>query len=430
MITALATGAAAVAPLAALGAGAAPAGAAPAASSQCAPPQTPTAAELSSTTGVTPSTVTVGNVSIISGPVPGLFEGAPIGVKAYFAYLNSKGGVDGRKLKVNSQDDGFSGSNNQAETQQVISQDFAMVGNFSLFDSYGCKLLADNPAVPDVSVTLDPGTNALPNDFSAQPLAQGVAEGTLKYMRTKFPADTKLGTIVSNNATALAQWSGEEKALTAAGFHVDYVDEVSPLASDFTTDIINMRNKGINALYLTALDWQDGALIMRDAYQQGWKPPLIFSGGPLYADQFIKSAGGAAVANGIWITQGQALYLGQDESSVPADKTFLTWVKKTDPSWTPDLYTLYGWASAQMFAQALAAAGPHPTRGAVLAQLKKITTFNASGLLGTAHPASKLPSGCFVVAQIKNGTYVRVHPTGSGFDCSSPFFYAFGKPAS
>ena len=32
------------------------------------------------------------------GPVPGLFEGAPIGVKAYFAYINSKGGVNGRKL--------------------------------------------------------------------------------------------------------------------------------------------------------------------------------------------------------------------------------------------------------------------------------------------------------------------------------------------
>jgi ABC-type branched-subunit amino acid transport system substrate-binding protein len=394
----------------------------------CSTPATATAAQNAATTGITPKTVTVGNVSIISGPVPGLFEGAANGVKAYFAYMNSKGGVNGRKLVVKSYDDAFSGSNNQSFTQQAISQDFAMVGNFSLFDNEGCKLLANNPAVPDVSVTLDPGTNALPNDFSAQPLAQGLSLGPLKYLRHKYPKDTTVGTIVSNADTAKAQWEGEKAGLMKAGFKVAYVDEVNPLQSDFTTDIINMRNKGVNALYMTALDWQVAADVMRDAYQQNWHPQLVFSGGPVYADQFIKSAGGAPVVNGTWIGQGQALYLGQDAKNIPAVKTFNTWVKKVAPSWTPDLFTLYGWASAQMFTQALQAAGPHPTRGAVLANLHKITTFNASGLLGTADPASKTPSPCYVMAQIKNGKFVRAYPAKTGLACNASYYYLNGKP--
>lgn len=430
LVTALTVAAVGAAPLATVGlglAGAAPASAAPAVSSSCVPPQTPTAAELNSTTGVTKTSITVGNVSIITGPVPGLFEGASVGVKAYFDYINAKGGVNGRKLSVVALDDAFSGSANAALTQQVVNQDFAMVGNFSLFDSYGCKILATNPAVPDVSVTLDPGTNSLPNDFSASPLAQGMSNGPLQYLRKKYPKDTTLGTIVSNSPTAVAQWNGEKKGLEHAGFKVAYVDEVNPLQSDFTTDIINMRNKGVNALYLTALDWQVAADIMTDAYQQNWKPQLIFSGGPVYADQFIKSAGGAGVVDGIWLGQGQALYLGQDAKTVPAVKTFLSWVKKANPSWTPDLYTLFGWASAELFVQALEHAGKNPTRGSVLAALRKITSFNAGGLLGTSDPAAKTPSACFLMAQIQHGQYVRVAPS-KGLDCNTSFYYAFGKP--
>ena len=402
------------------------AGAAPAASAgapcQDSAPVTPAAA--ASTTGITSNSVTVGNVSIISGPVPGLFKGAPTGVQAYFAYMNSKGGVNGRKLKVSSYDDGFNGQTNGTETQTAVAKDFGLVGNFSLFDSSGCKTLAEDSSVPDVSVTLDPGTNSLPNVYSAQPLATGWSLGPLQYYKKHFPGANKVGSLVSNTATAIAQWNGEAAALKHEGYKITYVRDVSPLESDFTTDIVSMRAKGVNALDLTALDWQVAAIIIQNATQQGWHPKLIFSGGPVYADQFIKTAGGAAATDGIMIGQVQALYLGQDSKSVPAVKTFLSWVKKVNPNWTPDLFTLYGWASAQLFVQALKAAGKNPTRGSVLAQLSKITNFTASGLLAATNPAKKLPSNCDLIATIKNGQFVRVQPSKSGFDCSSKFYFA------
>jgi ABC-type branched-subunit amino acid transport system substrate-binding protein len=408
---------------------AAPAGAASSAAGTCTTALAPTAAQQSATTGITSNSVTVGNVSIISGPVPGLFEGAPIGVKAYFDYINSTGGVDGRKLMVDSKDDAFSGSQNQTETGQAIASDFALVGSFSLFDGYGCSALASDTAVPDVSVTLDPGTNALPNDFSAQPLAVGAALGPFQYYKKHYPKDTTIGAIVSDVASAEDQWNGIAAAAQHAGYKIGYVDDVNPLQSDFTTDVINMRSKGVTAVDLTALDWQDAAIFMQNAATQNWHPGLIFSAGPVYADQFIAHAGGPSVADGVQIGQGQALYLGEDQSSVPADKTFLTYVKKVNSSWTPDLYTLYGWASAQLFVQALKAAGPHPTREAVITQLKKITSFNASGLLAPTDPAAKTPSSCYLMAQIKNGKYVRELPTGSGFECNSTYYYANGAPS-
>ncbi len=403
-----------------------PAGAASSASGTCTPALAPTAAQQASTTGITSKSVTVGNVSIVSGPIPGLFEGAPTGVKAYFAMINAQGGVNGRKLLVDSKDDAFSGQQNQSDTQAAINSDFALVGSFSLFDGYGCAALAGNTAVPDVSVTLDSGTNALPNDFSAQPLSGRESLGPAEYYKKHYPKDMTVGAIIADVASAKHQMAVQFAGLKHVGYKIGYVEDVNPLQSDFTTSVINMKNAGVNAVDLGGVDWQDAAIFMQNATTQNWHPGLIFTTGPAYADQFISHAGGPAVTNGIQIGQVYALYLGQDAKSVPAVKQFLTYVKKVNPSWVPDLYTLFGWASAGLFVQALKAAGPHPTRGAVIAQLKKITSYGADGLMAASDPAAKTSSPCFLMAGIKNGTYVRELPKGSGFDCNATSFDASG----
>jgi ABC-type branched-subunit amino acid transport system substrate-binding protein len=404
-------------------AAATPASAATSSSDTCPVTAPATAAQNAATTGITPKTVTVGNVSIISGPVPGLFEGASIGVKAYFDYINSKGGVNGRKLDVNAMDDAFSGQQNQTETQSAVSSDFAMVGSFSLFDGYGCKALAADPAMPDVSVTLDPNAGALPNDFSADPTVIGSSLGPWQYYKKHYPKDLNIGTIVSDTSSAEDQINGELAAAQSIGYKVAYTDDINPLQSNFTTDVINMRSKGVNAVDLTGIDWQDAAIFVENMETQNWHPGLVFSGGPAYADQFISHAGGPAATNGIMIGQAFPLYLGEDASVLPADKLFLEYTKKVNSSWVPDLYTLFGWASAQLFVQALQAAGPNPTRGSVIAQLKKVTSFDASGMVAPTDPAQKKPSGCFIMATIKDGKYVRVMPK-SGFDCNTKYFFA------
>ncbi|MGA8370000.1 MAG: ABC transporter substrate-binding protein, partial [Acidimicrobiales bacterium] len=83
------------------------------------------------TPGVTPTTVTVGSISDISAPVPGLFEGAKIGTEAYFAYINSQGGVNGRKLVLDARDSAFSSGTIANATQSIAKNEFAIVGGFS-----------------------------------------------------------------------------------------------------------------------------------------------------------------------------------------------------------------------------------------------------------------------------------------------------------
>src|SRR5215469_14567938 len=43
--------------------------------------------------GVTPTTITIGQIATITGPVPGLFQGAYDGLAAWAAWINANGGI-------------------------------------------------------------------------------------------------------------------------------------------------------------------------------------------------------------------------------------------------------------------------------------------------------------------------------------------------
>src|SRR5439155_23502627 len=103
--------------------------------------------------GVTATSITVGNISDLGGPVPGLFQGGPYGTKAYLDYINSQGGVYGRKLQLKVNDAQLDCTQNQAEYQNMVDQVFAFVGSWSLNDSCGAQVLAAHP-VPAVQQAL------------------------------------------------------------------------------------------------------------------------------------------------------------------------------------------------------------------------------------------------------------------------------------
>ena len=73
-------------------------------------------------TGVSSNEVQVANVSTLS---LGLFKGAQVGTEAYAAYVNSSGGVNGRKIVVNDADDGFTGAGNKQATENALQNDFS-----------------------------------------------------------------------------------------------------------------------------------------------------------------------------------------------------------------------------------------------------------------------------------------------------------------
>jgi hypothetical protein len=143
----------------------------------------PAGAQTASTTpGVTANSITVGSISDISSPIAGLFEGAKVGTDAYFAMINSEGGVNGRKLVLKGMDSAFSSGTVTNEAQNIAANDFAFVGGFSLLDGAEQSAI-DTFKVPVITQVLDPKLDLDPNLYAPIPLVNGgEASGPFKWL--------------------------------------------------------------------------------------------------------------------------------------------------------------------------------------------------------------------------------------------------------
>ncbi len=377
-------------------------------------------------TGVTPTSVTIGNVTT---QLAGLFTGAVVGTEAYAAYVNSQGGVNGRHIVVSSADDRFQGALNKQEVQSVVQSDFASVGGLSLEDSFSEPLIAANPGFPDVTASLDPATEKLPNNFSPTPASNGWPTGPLLYFKQKYP--TKIAhtaTIIADLPSTELTWDNEKNAMQHLGYSVLYDPALSPTTTDFTAQVVAMKNAGVQILFLEQEPQNYASAIFRDLDQQNFHPVVVL-GAASYSRQLIGNAGGPQAVDGAYLEQGASLYLGEDAAQIPAVTTFNTWVQKVSPGFTTDFFTLTGWLCGELFVDALRKAGADPSRGSLLQALRKITAFDSGNLLPVSNPAGKVPITCYLLGQITNGRFQRLDDppvTGStqGFRCDGTYYRA------
>ena len=375
-------------------------------------------------TGVTSTSVTIGNVTT---RLANLFTGALVGTEAYIAYVNSHGGVNGRRIVVSGADDGFQGALNKQEVQSVVQSDLASVGGLSLEDSFSEPLIAANPGFPDVTASLDPATQKLPNNFSPLPASNGWPTGPLLYFKRKYPAQiAHTATIIANLPSTELAWANEKNAMRHLGYKVLYDPALPATTTDFTAQVVAMKNAGVQILFLEQEPQNYASAIFRDLGQQNFHPVVVL-GAPSYSPQLIGNAGGPAAVDGAYLEQTASLYLGEDVPVIPTVTTFNTWVRRVSPGFTPDFFTLTGWLSGQLFVDALRNAGTNPSRGSLLQALRKITAFKSGGLVPVSNPAGKVPVTCYLLGRVANGKFERFDDppvTGStnGYRCDGTYY--------
>jgi len=243
--------------------------------------QTNTASDV----GVTPTQITLGNIVTLTGPIPGLFKGSAAGTDAYFQYINSKGGVNKRKLVMKGGDDALNCNQNQTQTQDMIGSVFAFVGSFAVFDNCGAKVFAQNPTVADIHYLLSDDANKEVNGFSPQPAPPGFRTGPYQYYKQKYPnAVTKVGSLWAT--TSPTTWTNQKAAEESLGFKILYERGTAPTETDWTADIIRMKNLGVEFWDLRNQNASFIAKMLSEAQQQNFHPQVIITNSEYDANFF------------------------------------------------------------------------------------------------------------------------------------------------
>lgn len=87
--------------------------------------------------GVYSNKVVIGSFQAMSGPYAVIGQEMTKGMKAYFNWINKRGGVYGRKIELIVADDQLNPAKTVVEVKRLVEQDkvFALVGGLG---TYGC----------------------------------------------------------------------------------------------------------------------------------------------------------------------------------------------------------------------------------------------------------------------------------------------------
>jgi ABC-type branched-subunit amino acid transport system substrate-binding protein len=348
-------------------------------------------------TGVSATEVKVGNVSQLSGLVPGFGQTGVNGVKAYFAYINSTGGVCGRKVTLVQGDDRFQAATNRSETDKLAGQVIAFAGSTSVVDDGGAPVL-DQVGIADVSLATTPPRTASPNNFNPNPIdpTEGAGNGQDKVLRYLHDTRgiTKGAIFYTDVATGVNQSKRYAIDFQHAGIDVVATYAVAPTATNFRSQAADMKQKGVEVVVTIA------------------EINTISNLAQAYSQKLVTLAGSAAEGSVV----GLIFHIPEEASANPAIATMVNWYKKVAPGADLDFFGLLGWVAGEMVTRAIADAGPDPTQAKVLAALKTYTNYKSEYVV-PINPAGKKTPTCFLVAEVKGGKWVKTHPNGTGFAC-------------
>jgi ABC-type branched-subunit amino acid transport system substrate-binding protein len=371
--------------------------------------------------GVTGDSITIGVIADLTGVVPGLFKAAPDAVKAFAAMVNEEeGGINGRELLVEEFDTGTNDNGNRLAYEEACDQVFASVGSESAFDTGGYEAVKECGFPHLAGFTTDDAVDELDFVFP-RTSADYASVGAARWLAEEFPEAVKNSAIFFGNVPVTERSARQlMEARRSVGWEFPYEQPVATLESNYTPHALEMKNRGIQAFAFVAdvnnivrlqkaMREQDVSVVVADVNTQG------------YSEDYLEAVGPAG--EGSYVPLGHALLEEADE--IEALNDYVTWLEKVAPDANPTSNGLQAWMKAQLFYDAATAVGEDLTREALIEELSSMTGWDANGLIPPIDVGDPVPKqGCFVMAQVQDGAYVRVFPE-EGFHCSPDDIYKF-----
>jgi ABC-type branched-subunit amino acid transport system substrate-binding protein len=360
--------------------------------------------------GVTETEITLGNISSLSGPVPGLGTSAQEAVRSYVAYRNANGGVCGRQLALRTGDDGTDNGRHRALVQELDPQVIGIVGGVGGGDAGSADTVAQL-GMPVVVTAISEQFQDSATVFDVNPPFADVNAVIGKY---RFYADQGVRTAavvyLGVDQTRSEIIDKQIPQMQAAGIEVVLQLELPLSTLSYDSAARQVANSEADYLLFLA-DYTQSASMARSMADTGYQ--LQFAEYvTAYGAPFPDLAGAGAEGAVSWIRN----LPNEEPGSNPEQTAFLEWMAQTAPDAAPDTFAADSWAAAKAMVDAMEALPGPITREALLAQLHSMNEYDAGGFIGTIQLGNKLSNGCFVAMRYEGDTWRRVVPA-QGFLC-------------
>ena len=322
--------------------------------------------------GLTSSTVLLGGTVPLTGEAAAFGSVGP-GAKAYFDYVNAKGGVNGRAIEYRYYDDAYNPAQTVQLTRRLVEQDKV----FAIFNSIGT---ANNLAIRDYlnaqkvpQLWAGDGSQSIGRSWAKYPWTIGFlmsyrGEGDV-YGKTivKSRPKAKIAVLYENTELGLDMLTGLTRAIAGKGPRIVAKQAYEFTGADVSGQIGLLKASGADTLMLFATP-KFFLQAIATTHRLGWKPQVYIA-----SVSIEPTIMGIARFNAPELTKGAlsiAFVKNPNDPIWAKDKAVALYrsiMRKYDPSGKQtDVYNWYGMTVAWTMVETLRKAGKSPTRSSLL----------------------------------------------------------------
>ena len=334
--------------------------------------------------GASDTEIKIGQTMPYSGPASGYGTQGRAEL-AYWKMVNSKGGINGRKVTLLSMDDAYSPPKTVEQTRKLVEQEeiLADIGSLGTPTNSAIQKYLNSKKVPHILISTGAAKWNDPKNFPwTTPFYPSYVQEALiyaKYVLKELPS-AKIGVIYQNDDFGKDYLRGFKQGLGSKADLI--VKELSYEVSEPTIDsqIVALKASGADTI-LTITTPKFGAQTIRKVADLGWKPTHFIV-------SVSSSIGGVLEPAGLDASTGLITALTTKVVGDPAwdddqgVKDYLAFMKEWYPEGNPiDGSNQTGYGSAQIAAIILKNCGDELTRENVLKQATHLSNISLPLLL-------------------------------------------------
>jgi branched-chain amino acid transport system substrate-binding protein len=356
--------------------------------------------------GASDTAIKFGSVSSLTGLFTDFMQ--PRGARAFFKYINSLGGVNGRQLSLLIYDDQYDVTRNAALTRQAFESDkvFAFVANEAALTAHGGRAYVEANNIPVIGGDLiDASSWGKSPMYYPQSYLESAAGGRLAgrfaaSLGCKRVAGMSLAVDESRGWTKSFE-QGLKDGGISGGY--TYSADVSFAETDYTAYVANMKSENVDCATFGA-QTTNFVRFQRAFDQQNYHPKQILPSSaydPVYAKEAAPGNEG---------TYSMVQYdIFENAKSNPAVKLFLDQSAKWEPGMKQSGYAILAWVAGEIAVEAVRHMGNNITRQNLIDSLNSLTNFK-TGIVPPISFTSGPHTGlnCGNVIRRTGGTWVVV----------------------
>jgi branched-chain amino acid transport system substrate-binding protein len=367
--------------------------------------------------GVTATSVLLGGTVPLSGEAAAFGAVAP-GAKAYFDYVNARGGVHGRKIEYRYYDDAYNPANTVQQTRRLVEQDrvFAIFNSVGTTNNLATREYLNAVEVPQLFV--GDGSDALGRAGKRYPWTLGFlqsyrGEGAIygRDLARRRPA-AKVAVLLENTELGKDLARGLSRAIAGKGPKVVASEAYEFTGADVSSQVARLKGSGADTLMVFATP-KFAIQAIAYAHRLGWKPQVYVAS--VSIEPGIMSIMRATAPE---LTRGalSIAFVKNPNDPIwakdPAVALYRRVMRTYAPSGKPeDVYNWYGMTVAWTMVETLRAAGRNLTRARVLRAARSLdlrgNPFLLPGIVLRTSATNSFPIANVYLYRYDNRQWVR-----------------------